>query len=475
MPTIEHMEVFIVGEVDGHSEMLTVNQSFSLTSVSFESHTLPSHSNIILFRGRASPAAYTLALQSVEYSNLKLAPTEGKRLIVASVFDGISTSVHQIAYTEMTVEVPMQPPMLSTSGSDFGYRTTFFPNGHSVPIMNPLDSFLTDRDSPTLSSATLVLKHTADGEDERIKVTHESIEELSLPIVAEATGVERVFGRLRSEELVSTVSSTITVTDARMVGDVEVVVDIRHSWLGDIKVELEHAGRTEILTWSPGGLHCARDHLYRTVFDEQAGRSVQLERDELAPGVCRFRSDGVFKPHGDLNGFVRLPAGGDWTLIVSDLVLENDNGRIVSWAIVVQPAETHLHLTTPPVVPLLMVGGLDNSWIENHRKWIESDGRIVETTVHVQLAYPHTSEVLYTPTLILTHPDGTRIQLTDSNDLFCAYGNFTYLIFDDRGNRSFKTQYMDVCSEFQNGNQTGNGVSPGAGTVVGTTSEFGFR
>ena len=470
MPTIEHMEVFIVGEIDGHSEMLTVNQSFSLTSVSFESHTLPSHSNIILFRGRASPAAYTLALQSVGYSNLKLAPTEGKRLIVASVFDGISTSVHRIAYTEVTVTVPLQPPMLSTSGSNLGYRTTFFPNGHSIPIMNPLNSFLIDRDSPTLSSATLVLKHTADGENERIKVTHKSIEELSLPIVAEATGVERVFGRLRSEELVSTVSSTITVTDVRIVGDVEVVVDIRHSWIGDIKVELEHAGRTEILTWSPGGLHCARDHLYRTVFDEQAGQSVQLERDDVVPGVCRFRSDGVFKPYGDLNGFVGLPTEGDWTLIVRDLVLENDNGRIVSWAIVIQPSETHLHLTTPPVVPLLMVGGVDNSWIENHRKWIESDGRIVETTVHVQLAYPYTSEVLYTPTLILTHPDGTRIQLTDSSDLFCAYGNYTYLIFDDRGNRSFKTQYMDACSEFQNGNQTGNGVSPGAGTVVGTTS-----
>jgi subtilisin-like proprotein convertase family protein len=471
MPSIEHMEVSVVGGLDGELEVLLVNTSFPLSVISFESRDLPGHSNVIIFRGRASATAYTSALRSVGYSNTRGTPTEGARLIVVSVFDGISTNSLQQAYTEMTVTVPSRPPLVSTSGSSLQYRTTFFPAGTSIRVLNPSEAFVTDYDSPTLAGATLVLKYTSDDENERLKVTYASSERLSLPVVAEATNVEKSFGRLKNEQLVSTISDTIAITDVGVVGDLEVVVDIRHSWLGDIKVELRHAGRTELLAWSPGGHHCARDTLYRTVFDNQAGSGVQLEKGNSIPGVCRFRSEGVFRPYGNLDGFVGLPIEGEWTLVVTDLVLENDNGRLVSWALVIQPVETHLHLTTPPVVPLLMVGGADNSWNENHQKWIESDGRIINAAVYIQLAHPYTSEVLYTPTLVLTHPDGTQVQLTDLSDSFCAYGNYTYLIFDDRGNTSSKDQYIDACREFQNGNQTGNSASTGMGTVLGMMSE----
>ena len=471
MPSIEHMEVSVVGGLDGELEVLLVNTSFPLSVISFESRDLPGHSNVIIFRGRASATAYTSALRSVGYSNTRGTPTEGARLIVVSVFDGISTNSLQQAYTEMTVTVPSRPPLVSTSGSSLQYRTTFFPAGTSIRVLNPSEAFVTDYDSPTLAGATLVLKYTSDDENERLKVTYASSERVSLPVVAEATNVEKSFGRLKNEQLVSTISDTIAITDVGVVGDLEVVVDIRHSWLGDIKVELRHAGRTELLAWSPGGHHCARDTLYRTVFDNQAGSGVQLEKGNSIPGVCRFRSEGVFRPYGNLDGFVGLPIEGEWTLVVTDLVLENDNGRLVSWALVIQPVETHLHLTTPPVVPLLMVGGADNSWNENHQKWIESDGRIINAAVYIQLAHPYTSEVLYTPTLVLTHPDGTQVQLTDLSDSFCAYGNYTYLIFDDRGNTSSKDQYIDACREFQNGNQTGNSASTGMGTVLGMMSE----
>ena len=472
MPTIEHMEVSIVGAVDGRHEVLTVNDAGAHPLLSLNVWPVPGHANELVFRGRAPAAAYSSVLRSISYSNQRSSPHVGVRYIVASIFDGISTSNYQWGYTELRVIVANQPPSVNTSGSVDSYRTTFFPGMDPVLVMDPARSTVADTDSALLSGATMTLGRTVDGMDEQLRVTYKTPESLAIPMVAQATEVNASFGRLLSGELVSVISNSIFVNATPgIVGDIEVVVDIRHSWVGDIKLELEHAGRRELLAWSPGGLRCARDDVYRTVFDEQTSCGLHTEQQSRSPGVCRFRTEGVFSPYGSLSGFVGLPIEGEWKLIVTDLVLESDNGRLANWAVVIQPMESHLLVTTPPVIPLLVVG--DGSRVlEHHRKWVESDGRVTNLAVQVQLAYPHTSELLFTPTLTLKHPDGTEVRLTSEADTFCAFGNYTYLIFDDRADVAEKYQYIQACPQDQNGTQNGANLGNTQPSLMGTAGSI---
>ena len=472
MPIIEHMEVSVVGAADGHHEVLSVSNAGAHPLLSLSVWSVPGHANVLVFRGRASAAVYTSALRSISYSNRHSSPSVGVRYIVVSVYDGISTSNLQWGYTELRVRVANQPPTISTSGSANSYQTTFFPRMDPIPVMDPGRSYVRDADSPLLSGATMILGRTADGIDEQLRVTYSTPESLSTPVVAQASEINTAFGRLLNGELVSVISNSIFVNfTPGIVGDVEIVIDIRHSWVGDVKLELEHAGRRELLARSPGGLHCARDDIYRTVFDDQTSCSLHTEQKSSSPGVCRFRTEGVFTPFGSLSGFVGLPIEGEWKLIVTDLVLESDNGRLANWAVVIQPMESHLLLTTPPVVPLLVVGD-GNHVLEHHRKWVESTGRITNLAVQVQLAYPYTSELLFTPTLILKHPDGTEVRLSSEADTFCAYGNYTYLVFDDQASVLEKYQYIQACPQEQNGTQNGTTLGNVQSPLLGTAGSI---
>ena len=472
MPIIEHMEVSIVGAIDGHREVLTVSDTGAHPLLSLNVQPVPGYADVLVFRGRAYASVYSSALRSISYSNQHSSPKEGVRYIVASIFDGISTNNLQWGYTELRVTVANQPPSVNTSGSLDSYHTTFFPGMDPVPIMDPMKSYVIDFDSPLLAGATMILGRTADGIDEQLRVTYSTPESLAIPIVAQAIEVNTPFGRLLNGELVSVISNTIHVNvTPGIVGDIEVVVDIRHSWVGDVKLELEHAGRRELLAWSPGGLRCARDNIYRTVLDDQTSCGLHTEQQSNSPGVCRFRMEGVFSPFGSLNGFVGLPIEGEWKLIVTDLVLESDNGRLANWAVVIQPMESHLLVTTPPVIPPLVVGD-GRHILEHHRKWVESDGRIRDLAVQVQLAYPYTSEFLFTPTLILKHPDGTEVRLTSEADTFCAFGNYTYLVFDDRANVAEKYQYIQACPQGQNVTQNGTNLGITQPSLMGTVGSI---
>ena len=460
------MEISIVGDVNGGSEVLSIDSSLSNTPLSIDTVSKPGYSATIVFRGRGTAAAYTSALRSLYYTNEEGSPLPGVRYITFSIFDGITSSNTIFGYTLLNLSIANQPPFISTSGTDDTYQTTYFPNMDPILVLNPELSYIQDYDSPRLLSAEMRLSNTEDGLSEWLEVTYRSPEHLSLPVIAQATNVNEPFGRLFDNRLVSSISNVIFISDeSGVVGDVEVIVDIRHSWVGDIKIELEHGGRTVALSRSPGGRRCARDDVYRTVFDEDTSGSSQLEKSGNLPGLCKFRSDGVFSPVGHLRSFSGMNISGEWRLIVTDLVLEDDNGRLANWALVIQPQEEHLLVTTPPVIPLLTTGS-EHGNQEHHKKWVESDGRISDISVHVQLAYPHTQETLHTPTLVLIHPDGTEVHLSNSKDTFCAFGNYTYLIFDDRNNQTEKQQYQDSCPPPSGTNSTNSTTT---NPIIGTT------
>jgi subtilisin-like proprotein convertase family protein len=123
----------------------------------------------------------------------------------------------------------------------------------------------------------------------------------------------------------STVTSRITVSglgDA-VVEDVDVTVDINHSWTGDLAISLLNpSGQRVVLSDRRGG---RRDDFRDTVFDSDASLPI-------TSGTPPFR--GTFRPQGNLADFRNRPADGDWTLEVRDRAFQ-DGGRLRRWSLAI--------------------------------------------------------------------------------------------------------------------------------------------
>jgi subtilisin-like proprotein convertase family protein len=90
------------------------------------------------------------------------------------------------------------------------------------------------------------------------------------------------------------IASSIQVTDDRAFTGLEVAVDIEHTWIGDLVVELRHNGKTVTLHSREGG---SEKSIHKT-----------------------------YQPAG----FAGQTSGGTWELLVSDRAAR-DTGRLLSW------------------------------------------------------------------------------------------------------------------------------------------------
>ena len=460
---LEHMYIRVVDYKDGEAEALSVDGAFSHPSLSVGTTRLESNAPAVLyFQGPASSDVYIQALRSVRYSNLKDRPTVGDRLIAVTIYDGTSTNaISSSSHVILFVTISNIAPVLSVSGTSDSYFNRFFPANGPVAAINPQDAYLIDNDSAAISMASLQLYNVRNAASETLSVTYMSPESVSQPVIIEALGLDLPFGTLWRGEKVPMVTSTILVSEMGSVGDVDVVVDIRHSWIGDLRIEIEHNGRRELLVLSPGGQICNRDDLFLTTFDSDTSSNVFLSKSTSSPGLCTFQSQGLFTPDGDLSSFMGDPMEGEWKLHVTDLLLENDNGRLISWSLVIQPEEVHTFVSQPSVIPPLTVSQQRRNE-ERHTKEIDSDGRIRDLSVTVHLGVSSIATQLYLPTLHLVHPDGTRVQLADGNVPLCAVGNFSYLVYQDRN------EGMDyTCAGLLNRPQSGSGSGlSGSGLTV---------
>ena len=471
------MVVRVVDYQDGVPELLTLRDGFTHPSLSFGATMTSPELNapqVVFFQGLASATVYLEALKSLRYSNLKGRPTSGSRIVTVTVYDGRTTNqITMGSYTRLTVSIDNTAPLLNVNGDEESYFNRFFPFKGPVSAVDPSDASIIDTDSPAIERATLQLHNVRNEQLEILSITYVSPERVSPPVIAEARDLEIPFGVLWRGERVPTITSTIPVIQSGTVGDVDVVVDIRHSWIGDLKIELEHMGRREVLVLSPGGQVCRRDDLFRTTFDSDSSSNVYLSKSTLSPGECQFQSQGLFTPDGDLSSFRGDPIQGDWKLTVTDLLLENDNGRLVSWSLVIHPEETHALVYYPPVVPPLVVSQQHGNY-ERHVKSIESDGRIADISVSVHLGLAFNAIQLYLPTMTLVHPDGTQVVLTDSDIPFCAIGNFTYLIFNDRASAiDYSCAGLLERRNQPSGSGSGSGSTLFSGLGMETESENG--
>jgi subtilisin-like proprotein convertase family protein len=124
------------------------------------------------------------------------------------------------------------------------------------------------------------------------------------------------------------------VTDNKPVEDVNVTLNINHTWVGDLIARLiSPANDTVVLFEQPGipgsDFGCDSDNMAVVLDDEAANDYAVLD------GQCNGTPpavSGIFKAAGLLAGQDGASAQGDWRLLVTDTYNE-DGGAITAWSI----------------------------------------------------------------------------------------------------------------------------------------------
>src|SRR5262249_13027402 len=120
----------------------------------------------------------------------------------------------------------------------------------------------------------------------------------------------------------STGSSTLTVSDVGLVADINVTLNISHTYDSDLVLTLTAPTRlATTVAQNSGG---SGDNFAPTVYADQAATAI-------AAGAAPF--NGSFQPApGKLSSFNNLTANGTWTLKAQDTAAQ-DSGTINSWSV----------------------------------------------------------------------------------------------------------------------------------------------
>jgi len=146
------------------------------------------------------------------------------------------------------------------------------------------------------------------------------------------------------------VSDTINIGDGRWVQDLDIRLDLNHSWVGDLVVNLTHisTGTTINLLSRPGN-GCNQNNV-KAILDDEAILSGNSQCVQNTLALSPPAIGGIFKPLQALSGLDTLRADGGWRLNVADYQ-SNDTGTLRSWCIYTQVGSPLPATPTPPPPP----------------------------------------------------------------------------------------------------------------------------
>lgn len=213
----------------------------------------------------------------------------------------------------------------------------------------------------------------------------------------------------------NTITSTINVTGATgHIRDVNVMIDIEHTWTSDLRIHLESPGGTRVLLVSGKGGN--GDNFRRTVFDDAATKGI-------VEGNAPFR--GTYRPEENLMLFNDIEADGTWKLIVEDRVFR-DGGSLIRWSL---SLETCYYCFTNDT-PVSIDPGPSNI-ITSEIEATGLGGMVVEkVSLLVDIDHTWTNDLRVS----LTSPDGTTVVLVDHEG--GSGDNFDRTTFDDDADAS---------------------------------------
>ena len=147
----------------------------------------------------------------------------------------------------------------------------------------------------------------------------------------------------------SGITSNIQIGDAKYILDLEIRLDISHSWVGDIKATLAHEDNSSQITLvnQPGipasASGCDQDNI-AAILDDDITLPVEERCSANVPSIS-----GIFRPQQPLSTFIGETFNGNWTLKVSDNY-EGDAGRLHEWCISAKISDVAATPTPPPSV-----------------------------------------------------------------------------------------------------------------------------
>ncbi len=144
------------------------------------------------------------------------------------------------------------------------------------------------------------------------------------------------------------VTSTMVVTEDVTITDLDVNVDIPHTWVGDVTVTVKSpAGTTAVIIDRPGrvssGFGCSQNDILATL-DDEAASPVEDECQSATPTI-----DGSFIPNNPLSVFDGESTMGTWEINVTDAV-GGDTGTLNSWGL------DYDYEVTAPVLDVILDG-----------------------------------------------------------------------------------------------------------------------
>ena len=135
------------------------------------------------------------------------------------------------------------------------------------------------------------------------------------------------------------VTTTISITEDVIIDDLNVDLDITHTWVGDLIITLTSPAGTSVtmidrIGTTTGGVGCGGDDILATL-DDAAAQPVETQCGTGVPSI-----DGTFSPNNPLAAFNGESTLGDWTISISDNA-SGDTGTLNNWGITYSYANTN--------------------------------------------------------------------------------------------------------------------------------------
>ena len=125
----------------------------------------------------------------------------------------------------------------------------------------------------------------------------------------------------------NTTSSTLVISNEMNIGDLNLNIQVNHTYTGDLEITLYAPTGESVLLIADV---CDSDENFNVTFDDEASAFFSSS--------CADNLTGIYKADGNLSAFNGLSLDGVWTLEIYDDA-SGDSGSLVAWSIEATTAE----------------------------------------------------------------------------------------------------------------------------------------